>query len=485
MKTILISFLLSVILPVNIYGFEQVIADNIDHLNLKYDYKTSFKKPYLLNNEVPGFEKAEGTILTDNFLRLSSSVSGSRGSLWSTEPNQYKDWLVQYSFQITGRNPHGKDGIAFWYTKDRLQSGGILGSKDEWEGLGVLADTYDKVKNAVSPYFLGILNDGTKKIGDTKNIMTQMFGGCYRDFRNTLHPVYVRVSYVDRVLKVAVDSVQKGKSFTNCFEKHDLDLPTGYYFGFSASSAHPADDHDLFEFSVYEVNPEVPEHDMNRPYEQQVVEKEGKFGINKRLREKMALLRKKIKEAKNDSDSDGDNEDTINEEEDDETFIKETSIQQTQFNIIESLNSLHSKIQELDQKVINNPSNFNRNNDNNNNQQNNQHLNDKLNHELKLIKTKLEDLSHYQTTIQTIINQMEQKQKDSFIQINNLVINLDAKLERISHSSNNNHFSVASKLEDLYSFLSYGFYLLAIILVAVFIFNSLKDRLFKQEKKYL
>lgn len=96
------------------------------------------------------------------------------------------------------------------------------------------------IQQTVSPYILGIDNDGTKKASNVSNVLSLMFGGCFRDFRNSMVPVHVRVTYAENNLKVAVDSTQNGKSFLPCFERLDIKLPTGYYFGFSASSSYPA-----------------------------------------------------------------------------------------------------------------------------------------------------------------------------------------------------------------------------------------------------
>ena len=37
----------------------------------------------------------------------------------------------------------GADGLAFWYVRENNQLGGVFGSKNEWDGLGVFFDTYD------------------------------------------------------------------------------------------------------------------------------------------------------------------------------------------------------------------------------------------------------------------------------------------------------------------------------------------------------
>lgn len=52
-------------------------------------------------------------------------------------------WELQVQFKIHGSSKelYG-DGMALWYTKDRMISGPVFGSKDYFEGLAVIIDTY-------------------------------------------------------------------------------------------------------------------------------------------------------------------------------------------------------------------------------------------------------------------------------------------------------------------------------------------------------
>jgi hypothetical protein len=44
---------------------------------------------------------------------------------------------------VGDRGRFGAEGIAFWYTRDSAQLGPVFGSRNAWDGLGVLFDTYD------------------------------------------------------------------------------------------------------------------------------------------------------------------------------------------------------------------------------------------------------------------------------------------------------------------------------------------------------
>ena len=76
-----------------------------------------------------------------DLIRLSSSVAGSKGQIWSEIPNPYEEWEVIMQIKVLGQHVSGGRGMAFWYAKDRNQDGPIYGSKDKWKGLGVWLDS--------------------------------------------------------------------------------------------------------------------------------------------------------------------------------------------------------------------------------------------------------------------------------------------------------------------------------------------------------
>jgi hypothetical protein len=86
------------------------------------------------------------TLLAPDFIRLAPSVPKHFGSIWSLYANTHKEWMVELSFRISGSYYVGGRGIAFWYTKDRSEEGPVLGSKDQWNGLGIMFETADAKK---------------------------------------------------------------------------------------------------------------------------------------------------------------------------------------------------------------------------------------------------------------------------------------------------------------------------------------------------
>ena len=100
----------------------------------------------------------------------------------------------------------------------------------------------------------GIVNDGSKQYFKERDGDGQFFGACFRDFRNSPMPYWIQVTYVDK--KLTVETAHHGHFYEKCFEKDNVDLPKGYYFGVSASTgSENPDQHDLYMLEVYHLRP--------------------------------------------------------------------------------------------------------------------------------------------------------------------------------------------------------------------------------------
>jgi len=56
---------------------------------------------------------------------------------------EFPEWEVELEFYIGSDQRRGADGMAMWYTRDRMEEGPVFGSKDQWTGLGIFFDTFD------------------------------------------------------------------------------------------------------------------------------------------------------------------------------------------------------------------------------------------------------------------------------------------------------------------------------------------------------
>lgn len=81
--------------------------------------------------------------MTPNYVRLTPDLQSKQGAIWNSVPVSSRNWELQIQFKVhgKGRDLFG-DGMAIWYTKDRLLDGPVFGSADFFKGLAIILDTY-------------------------------------------------------------------------------------------------------------------------------------------------------------------------------------------------------------------------------------------------------------------------------------------------------------------------------------------------------
>ncbi|KAI8138747.1 concanavalin A-like lectin/glucanase domain-containing protein [Fennellomyces sp. T-0311] len=242
----------------------------------KLDYKLTFKRPYFYNGTIPFWKMSEGLIKADDFIRLAPSIPGAKGWIWSERPNVYEEWQAEVTFRVSGSHMHGGRGLAFWYTKEAMGDGPIFGAQDKWDGLGIWLDSANPRTH--TPTTMALLNDGTLAFASRTDPSGYIIGSCQLNYRNTGNvPAKLRVTFKAKTLTVMMDPTGDGKDYRTCIQKTGISLPTGYYFGFSAASHNPADDHDVISFETWELSPAPKMQKNKRPLEEEMVNKGEEF----------------------------------------------------------------------------------------------------------------------------------------------------------------------------------------------------------------
>ncbi|XP_012292218.2 VIP36-like protein isoform X3 [Aotus nancymaae] len=146
------------------------------------------------------------------YIRLTPDMQSKQGALWNRVPCFLRDWELQVHFKIHGqgkKNLHG-DGLAIWYTKDRMQPGPVFGNMDKFVGLGVFVDTYPNEEKQ-------------------QEIMMDIDGK---------------------------------HEWRDCIEVPGVRLPRGYYFGTSSITGDLSDNHDVISLKLFELTVErTPEEE--------------------------------------------------------------------------------------------------------------------------------------------------------------------------------------------------------------------------------
>ncbi|KAG7252570.1 hypothetical protein CRUP_017788 [Coryphaenoides rupestris] len=187
------------------------------------------------------------TLVSTSYVRLTPDDRSKQGSIWNTVPCHLKDWEMHVHYKIHGsgkKNLHG-DGIAIWYTKERLHPGPIFSHNAVFHGLAVFIDTYsnDDSTDRTFPYISAMVSNGSVGYDHGKDGRSAELGGCAAEIRNKDHDTYLAIRYSKGRLTVMVD-VEDRNEWKECIDIGGVRLPTGYFFGASAATGDLSDNID-------------------------------------------------------------------------------------------------------------------------------------------------------------------------------------------------------------------------------------------------
>ncbi|KAK0175762.1 hypothetical protein PV327_009488 [Microctonus hyperodae] len=241
-------------------AFTFISTLNANNVHRKFEYKYSFKPPYLAQKDgtVPFWEYGGNAIASSENVRVAPSLRSQKGAIWTKQPLNFEWWEIDLVFRVTGRGRIGADGLAFWYTAAKgAYDGTVFGSSDMWNGLGIFFDSFDNDNKHNNPYIMAVLNDGTKVFDHTNDGTTQLLAGCLRDFRNKPFPTRARIEYYQNTLTLLFHNgmTNSDRDYEMCFRVENVILPKNGYFGVSAATGGLADDHDVLHFLTTSLHP--------------------------------------------------------------------------------------------------------------------------------------------------------------------------------------------------------------------------------------
>jgi len=246
-----IYFIFCIILS---FAYSLSAVDSSDYLKREL----SLIKPYLGGGlNLPYWDFLGHTMVTTNYIRLTPDLQSKSGAIWNTSPCMSRNWELHVTFKIHGKgNELYGDGMAIWYAKDRMELGNVFGSKDLFSGLAIILDTYSNHNgphNHQHPYISGMVNNGTLAYDHDRDGTHTQIAGCEARFRNANYETHLSIRYLNDILSVSTDFENKGE-WKSCFVVSGVELPTGYYFGLSATTGDLSDNHDLHSFKFYDLD---------------------------------------------------------------------------------------------------------------------------------------------------------------------------------------------------------------------------------------
>ncbi|KAM8873441.1 lectin, mannose-binding 2-like a [Synchiropus picturatus] len=235
---------------------------------LKREY--SLSKPYQGVGSLGSshWELQGDAMVTTEQVRLTPEMQSRQGAVWSRLPCHLKDWEMQVHFKIHGqgkKNLNG-DGLAIWYTKERMQKGPVFGNMDNFTGLGVFVDTYPNEEKhleaqkkrytprtqRIFPFVLAMVGNGTISYDHERDGRPTELGGCNAMIRNLKHDTFLFIRYIRRRLTVMID-IDGQHEWRDCLDIPGVRLPLGYYFGATAVTGDLSDNHDIISLKLYQL----------------------------------------------------------------------------------------------------------------------------------------------------------------------------------------------------------------------------------------
>ncbi|XP_033343087.1 vesicular integral-membrane protein VIP36 [Megalopta genalis] len=217
---------------------------------------------------IPYWDFSGSTMVTNNYIRLTPDLQSKQGAIWNSVPCHVRNWEFQIHFKVhgKGRDLFG-DGFVIWYAKDRMQSGPVFGNQDYFQGLAIILDTYSNHNgphNHQHPYISAMVNNGSLHYDHDRDGTHTQLAGCEAKFRNLEHDTHIAIRYERDTLTVSTDFVNKA-AWKECFSVKEIKLPTGYYFGISATTGDLSDNHDLLSIRLFELDlPDDPKDQEDR-----------------------------------------------------------------------------------------------------------------------------------------------------------------------------------------------------------------------------
>jgi len=378
-------------------------------IKTRHQYKYSFKKPYYYYNDtniIPFWKYSGDVIPANDMVRLVPSVPNKKGSIWSVQQNAFNEWQAIFSFRIFGRGFTGSEGMSFFYTDKQLDVDTFYGGEHKFNGIAIIFDSSNRDPNSNIPTINLLNNDGNTVIQSQKEYNDIRKTFCVADFRNSPLPVYARITYANKTLKVEVDLSHSGEEYYECISEN-IDLPNNYFFGIGAKTGeYSPDDHDVLSFDLYQLNPPPKENLHYRPNEEEIIEREGEYKIDDQTLESIKRVSEEIEKER------------TSKEGPKEKLIDAQTIQLTLFRTLENVNRILSLMQS--QKYS--PGQSNQNDDliNDFNNRSNQLISD-----VSELYDSLETLKH---SVDTIYDSIERNSQKNDYKINSVETKVNQKI---------------------------------------------------------
>jgi mannose-binding lectin 2 len=166
-----------------------------------------------------------------------------------------KSFQIDIEYKIDGSSTHlFGDGMAIWLTTRRAEVGPVFGFIDQWEGLGLIIDTFANGQHSYSfPRIQAIKGDGVTKYQHDTDGAAQELGACSTAARRTPVTSKIRIIYIEkRFLEVKIQN-KAWDEWEPCIFIEKYQLPDSPFLGFTALTGDVSDAHDIIAVTTSHV----------------------------------------------------------------------------------------------------------------------------------------------------------------------------------------------------------------------------------------
>nr|CCC95020.1 putative mannose-specific lectin [Trypanosoma congolense IL3000] len=206
-------------------------------------------------------------VITDKHVRLTGDFRNQNGFLWNRESLDLPSFEIIVGFHLHSSRRTAADGIGLWLTStSHNATGPLMGHPMEFEGVGILLDTFDNDGMGNNPAVYVIHNKAgdQKKYTPLNDFKDEHIGSCEHAYRQTSSKVStIRIVYDDGTLQVFLSSSAEENEKLCTTVNLNLDTSnTEYYIGLTAATGDITDNHDIIFVHTLPIEGKTYDHDV-------------------------------------------------------------------------------------------------------------------------------------------------------------------------------------------------------------------------------
>lgn len=189
-------------------------------------------------------------------ISLTSDLQHQVGSIFNKQPIDAESFEMELTFHVHSKATNGLvgDGFGIWFLNQPSDIGDVFGVKNNFNGLGIMLDTYKNGKRGHFPFVNLMLGDGKTAYNKATDGFETRLAGCVakslvnpHSGRTKARIVYIKNGY----LSIDFNYNGETENWHNCVTLTDVVLPRIKYLGFSAETGDLTEAVDIIENKVF------------------------------------------------------------------------------------------------------------------------------------------------------------------------------------------------------------------------------------------